>query len=277
MSNPIYPCLWFENQAKAAAEFYCSVFDNARITELSDLVVRFELDGAKVMGLNGGPEYKINPSISLFVTCTSDEEIERTWNRLSEGGSVLMPLGQYPWSPKYGWVVDRFGMTWQLILGELPSGTQKIVPCLLFVGNQYGNALPALRSYASLFSNSQTLYQEMTKEGEAAETLLFGRFSLSGSQLIAMDGAGDHAFQFDEGVSLVVECDTQQEIDYFWEKLTEGGQEVQCGWLRDRFGIAWQVVPSDIGNLVSDPEKGPRVLHAIMKMIKIDLETLRNA
>ena len=92
-----------------------------------------------------------------------------------------------------------------------------------------------------------------------------------------MDGPGDHQFKFNEGVSFVVECEKQEEIDYYWNKLTEGGKESRCGWLVDKFGVSWQIVPAIIGSLMTDPEKVPRVMQAVMKMKKLDIETLVNA
>ncbi len=140
MTNPIYPCLWFDGQAKPAAEFYCSVFKNSKIIADTPMVVTFELNGKKFMGLNGGPKFKFN-----------------------------------------------------------------------------------------------------------------------------------------EAVSFVVDCETQEEIDYYWNKLTEGGQESMCGWLKDKFGISWQIVPTILGELMSDPEKAPRVMQAFMQMKKFDIEKLKQA
>src|SRR5687768_7160233 len=140
MSNSIYPCLWFDGQAKAAAVFYCTVFNNAKITAETPMVVLFELDGNKFMGLNGGPTFK-----------------------------------------------------------------------------------------------------------------------------------------FTEAVSFVVNCETQEEIDHYWDKLTEGGEESMCGWLKDKYGVSWQIVPTIFARLMSDPDRAPRVMHAFMKMKKFDIETLINA
>jgi predicted 3-demethylubiquinone-9 3-methyltransferase (glyoxalase superfamily) len=140
MKNPIYTCLWFDNQAKAAADFYCSVFENSKITSENPMVVIFELNGKKFMGLNGGPQ-----------------------------------------------------------------------------------------------------------------------------------------FNFTEAVSFVVECETQKEIDNYWNKLTEGGTESQCGWLKDKFGVSWQIVPAILGKLMSDPERSQRVVQAFLKMKKFDIEVLKNA
>ncbi|MBP6758676.1 MAG: VOC family protein [Flavobacterium sp.] len=276
--NP-YPCLWFDGNANAAAAFYCSIFNHSKIINDKPFFVHFEIEGKLIMGMNGGPMFKINPSISLFVTCETNEEIEAIWNKLIDGGKAMMPLDQYPWSPKYGWVVDKFGMTWQLMLGELPAGRQKIMPCLLFVGDQYGRAEEAVKQYTSIFPNSEINRLEIYEEGEPqpAGKLKFGDFTLQDELFAAMDGFGGHEFQFNEGVSFVVECDTQDEIDDYWTKLTEGGEESQCGWLKDRFGVSWQIIPSILGKLMSEPEKAQRVVQAFMKMKKMDIETLVKA
>jgi len=279
MTNQIYPCLWFDNQVKAAAEYYCSIFDNSRVITDTDVAVHFELDGLRVMGLNGGPMYKITPSISLFVTCKTVEEIDRIWYWLSDCGSAMIPIDNYPWSERYGWVTDKFGMTWQLMLGETSPEGHKIIPSFLFVGELYGKGEEAIRHYTSIFKDSQIHHLELYQAGEEQPegTLKFGSFSLNNSKFSAMDGFGIHDFQFSEGVSLVVECVTQKEIDYYWDKLTEGGEEVQCGWLRDKYGVSWQIVPEIIGKLMADPEKGERVMQELLKMKKLDLNILLNA
>src|SRR5690606_13258483 len=114
MKNSIYPCLWFDGNAKEAAEWYVSVFQDSRITADTPLVATFESSGQKFMCLNGGPEYGINPSISFFVLCESFEEVDQLWAKLIEGGNALMPLDKYEWSERYGWLQDRFGVSWQL-------------------------------------------------------------------------------------------------------------------------------------------------------------------
>ena len=141
MTKQVYPCLWFDGQAKAAADFYCSVFPNSKITKANPMVVTWELNGKKFMGLNGGPQFKFN-----------------------------------------------------------------------------------------------------------------------------------------EAVSFVISCEDQHEIDHYWDKLTsDGGKESNCGWLKDKFGVSWQVVPTILPKLMSDPEKGQRVVQAFMKMKKFDIEKLKNA
>ena len=140
MTNQMYPCLWFDGQAKAAAEYYCSIFKNSRILAQNPMVVTFELNGNKFMGLNGGPKYKFTPATSF-----------------------------------------------------------------------------------------------------------------------------------------VIECETQEEIDYYWNKLGDGGRYDQCGWLDDKFGVSWQVVPAVLHKLMAEPDKAPRVIEAFMKMSKFDIKTLVEA
>jgi predicted 3-demethylubiquinone-9 3-methyltransferase (glyoxalase superfamily) len=141
MAKQLYPCLWFDGQAKAAADFYCTIFPNSKITNDSGMVVNFELNGSRFMGLNGGPK-----------------------------------------------------------------------------------------------------------------------------------------FSFNESVSFVIPCENQEEIDHYWYKLiADGGEESMCGWCKDKFGVSWQVIPAILGQLMSDPEKGPRVVQAFLKMKKFDIETLKNA
>ncbi len=278
MKNNLYPCLWFDGNAKAAAEFYCSVFSHSKLISENSIVVRFEIEGQLIMGLNGGPMFKINPSISLLVTCENEKEIDSIWDKLIDGGSALMPINEYPWSKKYGWVKDKFGMTWQLMLGDLQQGRQKIIPNFIFVGSKYGKAQESIQHYTSIFPNSKIhdlqIYQE--EDSQTVGNLKFGYFNLQDQFFSVMDVFGDHEFEFNEGFSLVVECETQEEIDNYWNRLTEGGIESQCGWLKDKFGVSWQIVPTILGKLMSDPEKYPRVMQAFLKMKKMDIVKLIN-
>jgi predicted 3-demethylubiquinone-9 3-methyltransferase (glyoxalase superfamily) len=276
MSNPINPCFWFDGQAKAAADFYASTFPDARLLGGSNFVVSVEVGGLKLSLLNGGPQFKVNSSISLFYNCGSEAEIDTLWKTLSRGGSVLMPLDNYPFARKYGWVADKFGVNWQLILPSAPP-RQKVFPSLMFTQDRCGRAEEALRFYTSLFKDSSvgTLSrygagQEPEKEG----TLNYGEFSLGSQWFTVMDSAQPHQFSFTEGVSLFLACENQKEIDYFWNRLSEGGSEGQCGWLKDRFGVSWQVVPRVLEELMADPARSKRVVEAFLKMKKFDIEGL---
>jgi predicted 3-demethylubiquinone-9 3-methyltransferase (glyoxalase superfamily) len=279
MNNNIFPCLWFDGKASEAANFYCTIFSNSKVTIDTPMVVQFEVEGKKLMGLNGGPMFKINPSISLFVTCQTNEEIDRIYNKLLEGGTAMMALDKYRWSERYGWVADKFGMTCQLMLGKLPDSAQKITTSFLFVGELCGKAQEAMKHYTSIFPNSAIDHVEVYKEGEGQPegNLKFGHFSLNNEMFAAMDGTGNHGFTFNEGVSIMVECDSQEEIDKYWNKLTEGGQESRCGWLKDMFGVSWQIVPKALGRLMSDSTRAQRVMAKVMEMKKLDIATLENA
>ncbi len=281
MTNNIYPCLWFDGQAKEAAEFYCSVFGNSKITTDTPMVVMFEIEGRKVMGLNGGPMFNITPAISFLVSCASEQEIDDTWKKLSEGGTAMMPLDKYPWAEKYGWVKDKFGTTWQLMLTPAHAGSQKIKIAFLFVGEQYGKAKQAVEEYTSLFPGSSIQSMHLYEAGEGDAQMVgkvkFGLFSLKDVQFAAMDGFGNHEFNFSEGFSIVVDCETQEEIDLYWNKLTQGGAESMCGWLKDKYGVSWQIIPRILGSLMSDPKKAENVMKELMKMKKLDIEKLVNA
>ena len=279
MKNQIYPCLWFNGQAKEAAELYCSAFKNSKITVNTSMVVNFDLAGQKFMGLNGGPMYVPNPSISFFVVCETLEEIEHAWELLLKGGQVLMSLDKYEWSAKYGWLQDMYGISWQLSLGKLEEVGQKITPTLMFANEQAGQAEQAVHFYTSIFDNSSIVgilkYNE--DDNDVSGTVKHAQFKLGQQVFMAMDSSIPHQFSFNEGISLVVNCETQEEIDYYWGKLTEGGKADRCGWLKDKYGVSWQIVPAILGNLMSNPEKAPRVMQAFMQMTKFDLATLVNA
>lgn len=127
MTNQIYPCLWFDGQAKAAAEFYCSIFKNSKITAENPMVVRWELNGNQFMGLNGGPQYKFSPANSYVIECETQEEIDHYWSKLGDGGIYN----------KCGWLDDKFGVSWQIvpsILGKLmgdPEKSQRVIAAFM--------------------------------------------------------------------------------------------------------------------------------------------------
>ena len=279
MKNQIYPCLWFNGQAKEAAEFYVSVFEEAKITADTPMVVTFELAGQKFMGLNGGPTFTPNPSISFFVVCETAAEIENAWEKLLDGGTVLMPLNQYDWSARYGWLQDKYGLNWQLSLGKLAEVGQKFTPTLMFTGQQAGKAEQAVNFYTSVFTDSSVvgLLKYNDNDNDVAGHVKHAQFKLGNQVFMAMDSSLPHQFTFSERISLVVTCETQAEIDYYWHKLSEGGSENRCGWLKDQYGVSWQIVPAVLEKLMSDREKAPRVAQAFMQMKKFDIEKLVNA
>lgn len=278
MNNTLYPCLWFNGNAKQAAEFYCSVFQNSKIVDNNPLVVTFELNGKLIMGLNGGPMFRFNPSISLFVYCETLEETNSVWNKLIEGGKELIPIDKYPWSERYGWLEDKFGFTWQISIQDSDDSKLTITPAMLFTGDKFGKAEDAINFYSSVFDNSSTdilIHYEDNDPNKGK--VLYSEFRLNHYSIIAMDGPGVHEYTFNEAVSFTVSCRTQEEIDYYWNRLTEGGSEGQCGWLRDKFGVWWQIVPEILATLMNDPSKSDRVINAFMQMKKFEIEKLVNA
>lgn len=152
---------------------------------------------------------------------------------------------------------------------------QKITPFLWFDNN----AEEALNFYTSIFRNakiSQTTRYPAGAPGPEGQ-MMTASFELEGQEFVALNGGPQ--FKFTEAVSFVVNCDTQEEIDFFWEKLSEGGTIQQCGWLKDRFGLSWQIVPRILGSLVSDgdPARSQRVMSALMQMVKLDIGALQKA
>lgn len=279
MVHTIYPCLWFDGNAKEAADFYCSVFEDATVLEDTGMVVRWKVAGKIFMGLNGGPHFTMNPSVSFFVGCKDEDEIDNLWNKLSDNGIVFMPLDKYPWSEKYGWCQDRFGVNWQLLLGEAGDGSEKIVPSIMYTQHLSGKANQAIDYYTSVFSNSKitaiSKYEE--GEGDIVGHIKFSSFTINNQPFIIQESSGPHQFVLNEGISFVIPCDTQQEIDFFWNEFTKDGEESMCGWCKDKFGVSWQIVPSNIAKLMMHPENGQKAMQALMKMKKLIIEDLENA
>lgn len=288
-TQKITPFLWLDKQAEEAANFYVSVFKNSKTGGVmrnreAVLVADFSLDGQKFSALNGGPQFKFNPSVSFYVTCESGAETDAVWQQLAEGGLEMMPLEKYDWSEKYGWVQDRYGLSWQVSQGKLSDvAGQKFVPTFLFTGPQRGQAEAAVRFYTGLFPDSSITGILLYEAGEPgpAGTVKHAQFSLLGQTFMAMDNPmAEPNFTFNEALSFVVHCDTQDEVDFFWEKLTaDGGEESMCGWLKDKFGVSWQIVPEALPRLLADPDPvtAQTAMAAMMQMRKIVIADLTKA
>ena len=280
MKKQITPCLWFNNQAKEAATLYCSVFSKSKITSQSPIVTEIEVSGQKFILIDGGPMYQPNASISFYYTCESEQELEIIWNAFAKEGSIMMPVGKYPWSEKYGWITDKFGISWQLALGEIGEIGQKITPCLMFTGKQYGRVDEAIEHYTSIFKNVSidTIRRYGANELPNREgKVKHAQIAVDGQKFKLMESVSEHQFTFTEGVSLTVYCETQEEIDYYWEQLTESGKESMCGWLKDKFGVSWQIIPSMLGKIMSDPSKAGKAAQAFMSMRKLNIEQIVQA
>ncbi|WP_152657909.1 VOC family protein [Oceanobacillus sp. CFH 90083] len=298
-SKNIVPHLWFDKEAKEAAAFYTSVFPDSQV--VSEVVIKdtpsgdcdlvsFDLWGQRFMAISAGPYFSFNPSISFMVNFDPSrdkdaaEQLEAVWEKLSDGGIPLMPLDSYPFSKKYGWIQDKYGLSWQLILTN-PEGEERppILPSMMFIGENVGKAEEAVQFYLSIFKNSKegisakyAAGMEPNQEG----TVMFSDFMLENVWLTAMDSGLEHGFQFNEAVSLLVNCDTQEEIDHYFEKLSAVPEAEQCGWLKDKYGVSWQIAPREMDEMMSNKstqEQIDRVNKAMMPMKKLDIETLRKA
>ena len=284
MNNTIFPCLWFDGNGREAAEFYTTTF-NGKITVDTPMVQNIELFGQKIMLLDGGSQFQKNASISLMVICLSETEIDNCWNALSTGGKILMPLEKYPFAEKYGWIRDKFGTTWQLIFGDIPENAQRMVPTLMFVNENNGRAKEAMDFYTQIFPNSKIegilTYKEGGEKEAHPENVQHAEFLIDGYKFGCMDSSLNHQFNFSEGISLVKLTDNQTETDYLWNSLiSDGGNESRCGWLKDKFGVSWQIVPKrllELGIFAEDPIKGQKAFQAMLKMTKINIQEIENA
>lgn len=283
--------LWYDTAAGEAAQLYTSVFDNSAIVAVTTLrdtpsgdaeVVSFVLAGQPFMAISAGPLFRFNPSVSFRVDCESGDEVDALWDRLGEGGEVLMPLDAYPFSRRYGWLKDRYGLSWQL----MPAGdrriTQRIVPTLMFVGGVCGRAEEAISFYTSVFDGAEMGHVQRRGRGEEPDTegsIRHAAFTIQGVQFAAMDSARPHDFSFNEAISLMVICDTQEEIDHYWERLSAVPEAEQCGWLKDRYGLSWQIVPTAMERMMQDTDEQARarVTQAFLRMKKFDLARLEEA
>jgi predicted 3-demethylubiquinone-9 3-methyltransferase (glyoxalase superfamily) len=287
----ITPHLWFDKEAKEAAELYTSIFKDSKIKNTATLhntpsgtvdVLTIELLGQDFKLISAGPLFKFTPAVSFLVAYDTKKEVDALWNELAEGGSALMELGDYPFSERYGWIQDRYGLSWQVMFMGDRKVKQRITPTLLFVGNQYGRAEEAINFYSSVFHDAKIDHilrygkdDKPDKEG----TIKHAVVSLEGETFAVMDSARAHNFTFNEAISFMVHCDTQEQIDYFWSKLSADPKSEACGWLKDKFGLSWQVIPTAMDEMLNDKDESrlARVTEAFLKMKKFDIAKLKKA
>jgi predicted 3-demethylubiquinone-9 3-methyltransferase (glyoxalase superfamily) len=288
----ITPYFWFDNNAEEAVKFYTSAFKGSKILTTtryneasakasgceqgSVMTIEFELNGQKFVALNGGPVFKFTQAISFFVSCETEEEIDSFWNRFSEGNQkIFWPLQKYPWSEKYGWITDKFGFSWQITLAKKPLA---IAPFLVFDGIQLGKAEDAIKYYASLFNNSQieSIHRYGSENKNSEGQIVHAEFNLSGQLFMAMDSGMPSGVNFNESLSFVVSCKDQNEVDYYWDNLSKGGDPKSqvCGWLKDKFGVSWQIVPDAFVEMMKDPKKAKKAMEAVLRMKKIIINEL---
>lgn len=294
----IVPHLWYDKEAKEAAEFYASVLPDSKVTKVTTLydtpsgdveTVSFEIWGQKFMAISAGPLFRFNPSVSFIVNFdpsrekNAREEIDAVWEKLEEGGKALMPLDKYPFSERYGWIEDKYGLSWQLILTD-PEGEPRpsIVPSFLFVGDKCGKVEEAIQFYLSVFRNSkqgQIARYPRGMEPDKEGTVMFSDFMIEKQWFAAMDSAREHSFDFNEAVSFMVYCKTQDDIDYYWERLSAVPEAEQCGWLKDKYGVSWQIVPAAMDEMMNKGtrEQIDRITQAFLPMKKLEIAKLKGA
>ncbi len=289
----IVPNLWFDHQAAEAAAFYTNAFPDAWITEtihyptegLLDfqkefagdvLTVEFEIRGYRFIAINAGPEGSVNPSISFMlnfdpgVDPDARAHIDALWADLSEGGEALMPLGDYDFSSHYGWIKDKYGVTWQLMLTNPGSEPPPfLVPSLMFTEAVQNRAGEAIDYYTSVFGGQVGTVMHYPEEADSAAAggVMFGDFTLLDQWFAAMDSGVTHGFTFSFGVSLMVECADQAELDRYWSQLSSVPDAEQCGWCADKFGVSWQLVPANMAELMSKPGSYEKLMN--MKKIEV--------
>lgn len=283
MAQKITPNLWFDQKAKEAAEFYVSVFPKSEITDTSyypnsseegladfqqnlagkELTVQFKLAGYDFVAINAGSEFQPTPASSFMVNFDPSkdkqarEHLDQIWEKLMDGGTALMPLEKYDFSEHYGWVQDKYGYSWQLILTN-PDGDDRpfIIPALMFGNGVQNKASEAINYYLSVFNDSKkgAAYSYGQATGPAmADSLMFADFVLENQWFVANDSGVEQDFTFNEAVSYSIACSDQAEIDYYWEKLSADPENEQCGWCKDKYGVSWQVVPENIEELMKKP------------------------
>ncbi len=286
----IVPHLWFDTEAVEAAQLYAELFPDSKVhyTNVmeqtpSDGVeqVDFEIMGYQFMALSAGPYVTKNPSVSFTVSFTAEEQekFRRIWETLADGGKVLMPFEKYDYSELYGWLEDKYGVSWQFYQSD-ETPASRVIASLMFINENLGKAEEAMRFYTGVFHHSEVgeIYYYPGNEG-SEKHVSHGTFSLENLDFIAMDSAEVHDFNFSEGVSLIVKCDDQDEIDYYWEKLSHVPEAEECGWLKDQYGLSWQIVPKVMDDMVEQGtrEQMRRVTSAFLKMKKFDVEALEAA
>ena len=288
----IVPHLWFNDNAKEAVNFYRTLFDDSKMMLEQKLdgtpsgenaaYYEFTLAGQLFGALNGGPHFTFNPAISISVNCETIEETEVLWQKLIEGGRALMPLQEYTFSKLYGWVEDKYGLSWQVISTEGFEYEQKLTIQLMFSGDVTGKANEAIKYYTDLFKDGVIGDFHEYEEGQAVQEdakISHANFSILDTEILASDNGTQTDYTFNEAISLMVLCVTQAEIDYYWEKLSADPEAEQCGWLKDKFGVSWQIVPANMNELMSRGTQAQidAVTQEFLKMKKLDKNHLERA
>jgi predicted 3-demethylubiquinone-9 3-methyltransferase (glyoxalase superfamily) len=300
----IVPNIWFSHAAEEAGRFYARALPSASsavesrypMSGLPDfqlglagepLTVALDVKGTRFTLINAGDEFRPTPAISFLLNVDpsafagaeqeAQDRLDAMWEMLADGGEVRIGLGEHPFSSRYGWIEDRYGVNWQLMLTD-PADEPRpfVIPALTFGGAVQDRAAEASDFYVSLFAHSPGGAQVGIRHPYGVATgparsgaLAFGEFRIGGQWFMALDSGADRAFSFTEGVSLEVRCHGQAEIDRLWGALSAVPEAEQCGWLKDRYGVSWQIVPENMDELMSRPHAWERMM-SMRKLVIAD-------
>lgn len=291
MPIKIIPFLWYDHEAAEAAALYAETFPESSGQKIAKNLQSpggtLEIYSANLWGnefhlMSAECPFSFSPAISFHVACSTQEQVEHIWNRLSSGGKTLMELGEYPFSEYFGWLADKFGVSWQINCVKNKLETQRISPVLLFSGVQSGYGKESLALYTSIFPDSRVESVSHYGEGEDLNppgAIQHARFVLNGQPFALIESGYPHDFTFTEAISFLVLCENQAEIDYYWEKLSATPEAEACGWLKDRFGVSWQIVPSLLYEMEQTAETAriKKLYQALLQMKKLNISELQQA
>lgn len=288
MTTKIVPNIWCNGNARELAERYTQIFRNTEITGSQqypteglpdfqkdmagkDVTVDITIAGQPLTLINADDTFRPNPSLGFMVNFDpaqfpdAQEYLDATYVALKEGGRVLMELGEYPFSQRYAWVEDSAGVSWQLIMTRPENDPRPhIIPAFMFCGEAQGKCAEAVDFYCETIPNSVVGRRVMYPHNPTE--VMFSEFQLAGQWFTAMDSGVPQDFGFTGGVALLINAKDQEEIDFLWSQLA--AQEQPCGWCVDRFGVAWEIIPKNFGELMSKPD----AYQTMMTMTKIEID-----
>lgn len=271
-------CVWIDANPHEATSYYSKALPFTTATPTPTLST-LTIDGSNLFLLTAGNTHAPNPSISGFLRFSpahfgtlqeAETALRRVHQELGEGGE-LMPLQAYPFAPLFAWVKDRYGFTWQLILDEAPSPLPFFTPCFMFGNVAHRRCEEATDAWMALLGGERL---SLTRHGEGSylepEAVQMTVFTLGGAVFTAIDAGTFHDFTFSPGVSITLFYQDQAGIDGAWQVLSQVPDAERCGWCVDSYGVSWQVLPQNIGELMADPD----TLSSVLAMGKIDLNQL---
>ena len=277
--------LWFKGEdLKNAVDKYTKIFENSKILRSINFdtpfdttadCIEFTLGGRVFQAINAEPAFEFNNSFSFVVMCPSQEDLNTKWtNLISNGGKEIMPLEKTDFAECYGILEDEFGLTWHVFLDGQMHFDFEVVPVMMY---PQGKTKEALEFYSTVFKDFAINFVDYLDEEK--NNIIFSCFTINGSDYFAWDNLEEVDYPFNESTSIMIECETQEEIDYYWDKLSADKNDGQCGWTKDRFGLSWQIIPKYVNEVFFNQgkEKYNKISSAMLEMKKLDIEKLKQA